>query len=102
MSNAQWHDDQSAGEAAMRKWEKEREQARKLFFDTLVFDTATLRHLAASFGTSQLMLGTDYPFNFHDHEPVARLDAAGFDPATRELMLRGNARRFLGAAHVSA
>jgi hypothetical protein len=30
MSNAQWHDDQSADEAAMRKWEKEREQARKL------------------------------------------------------------------------
>lgn len=79
-----------------------REQARKLFYDTLVFDTATLRHLTDSFGASQLMLGTDYPFNFHDHEPVARLDAAGFDPVTRELMLRGNARRFLGAAHVSA
>jgi hypothetical protein len=30
MSNAQWHDDQSAGEAAMRKWKKEREQAGTL------------------------------------------------------------------------
>ena len=43
----------------------------------------TLRHLVASFGGTQLMLGTDYPFNFHDRTPVARIEAAGFDDATR-------------------
>lgn len=30
MSNAQWHDDQCAGDAALRKWGREREQTRKL------------------------------------------------------------------------
>jgi aminocarboxymuconate-semialdehyde decarboxylase len=71
-------------------------QARKLFYDTLVFDAATLRHLADRFGPEQLMLGTDYPFNFHDRAPVASVDTAGFDEATRQLLLQGNARRFLG------
>ncbi|MBI2770998.1 MAG: amidohydrolase [Burkholderiales bacterium] len=73
-----------------------REQARKLFFDTLVFDASTLRHLVAQFGETQLLIGTDYPFNFHDRRPVESIDAAGFDEATRELLLQGNARRFLG------
>jgi aminocarboxymuconate-semialdehyde decarboxylase len=71
------------------------EQARKLFFDTLVFDAPTLRHLVSLFGETQLMIGTDYPFNFHEHAPVAAIDAAGFDSATRDLLLRGNAQRFL-------
>ena len=28
--------------------------------------TPTLQHLVATFGASQLMIGTDYPFNFHE------------------------------------
>ena len=72
-----------------------RDQARKLFYDTLVFDTPTLRHLVSVFGETQLMLGTDYPFNFHEHQPVAAIDAAGFDTTTRDLLLRANAQRFL-------
>lgn len=72
-------------------------QARKIFFDTLVFDPQTLQHLAASFGTQGLMLGTDYPFNFHERRPVERLSDAGFDAATCEALSFGNARRFLGA-----
>ena len=72
------------------------EQARKLFYDTLVFDAPTLQHLVGRFGAGQLMLGTDYPFNFHDRTPVASVDAAGFDEATRQMLVQGNARRFLG------
>ncbi|MDP1534874.1 MAG: amidohydrolase family protein [Rubrivivax sp.] len=72
------------------------EQARQLYFDTLVYDGATLRHLVASFGASQLMLGSDYPFNFHERAPAARVQACGFDDATTAALLHGNARRFLG------
>lgn len=71
------------------------EQARRLFFDTLVFDTPTLQHLVAQFGASQLMVGTDYPFNFHDRTPVERIEAAGFDASAVRQLLDGNARRFL-------
>ena len=71
-------------------------QARQLFFDTLVYDDPTLRHLVASFGASQLMLGTDYPFNFHERSPVARVEACGFNESTLGALLHGNAQRFLG------
>jgi aminocarboxymuconate-semialdehyde decarboxylase len=71
-------------------------QARKLFYDTLVFDAPTLRHLATQFGASQLMVGTDYPFNFHDSTPVGSIENAGFDPGTVQMLLQSNAQRFLG------
>ena len=73
-----------------------REQARELYYDTLVFDVPTLRHLVQTFGASQLMVGTDYPFNFHEHEPVARIEQAGFDAVAADQLLQANARRFLG------
>lgn len=71
------------------------EQARELFYDTLVFDAPTLRHLVQTFGASQLMIGTDYPFNFHDTHPVARIEAAGFDATVVDQLVQGNAKRFL-------
>jgi aminocarboxymuconate-semialdehyde decarboxylase len=78
------------------------EQARKLFFDTLVFDAPTLRHLVASFGETQLMIGTDYPFNFHEHAPVQRIEAAGFDATTTARLVQDNAERFLNRQKVTA
>ena len=72
------------------------EQVKSLYFDTLVFDTPTLQHLTRSFGSTQLMIGTDYPFNFHDDRPVQRIREAGFDETIVDQLLQGNARRFLG------
>ena len=74
------------------------EQARKLFYDALVFDGPTLVRLVEQFGPTQVMMGTDYPFNFHDSTPVARITAAIPDDAVRQALLHGNAERFLGLA----
>jgi aminocarboxymuconate-semialdehyde decarboxylase len=71
-------------------------QARQFFYDTLVFDEATLKHLLHCFGDTQLMIGTDYPFNFHDDHPVKRLEATDLTPDALLKMTAGNARRFLG------
>jgi aminocarboxymuconate-semialdehyde decarboxylase len=38
------------------------EYLKQLYFDSLVFTPEALRHLAAQVGTSQLVMGTDYPF----------------------------------------
>ena len=73
-------------------------RARRLYYDTLVFDTPTLRRLVEQFGASQLMIGTDYPFNFHDSTPTERIRAAIADPAIERSLLQDNARRFLGLA----
>lgn len=73
-----------------------REQARKMFYDALVYDEDALRYLTALFGESQIMLGTDYPFNFHERDPVGRVNAAFGDEAVRKQLIASNARRFLG------
>lgn len=73
-------------------------QARRLFYDTLVYDAPTLKHLMQAFGTGALMLGTDYPFNIHEPRPLARLDEAGLDAEARDAVAFGIARRFLGRA----
>jgi aminocarboxymuconate-semialdehyde decarboxylase len=72
------------------------EQARRLFYDTLVFDAPTLRHLVDRFGDTQLMIGTDYPFAFHDARPVASIAEAVSDAQVRERLVTHNAARFLG------
>jgi aminocarboxymuconate-semialdehyde decarboxylase len=72
------------------------EQARSVFYDTLVYDKATLLHLIEKLGITQLCLGTDHPFAIQDVEPVSRIDALNLTSQERELLLRSNARRFLG------
>lgn len=76
--------------------ESPEQQARRLYFDTLVFEDQTLAGLIQRFGASQLMLGTDHPFNFQEHAPVARVESLALDAAVVEGLLSGNARRFLG------
>ncbi|MFC5507380.1 MULTISPECIES: amidohydrolase family protein [Hyphomicrobiales] len=72
------------------------EQARRLFYDALVYDEPTLQHLVRLFGETQVMIGTDYPFNFHERRPVERIEAAFADEALRARLLRDNAAAFLG------
>jgi aminocarboxymuconate-semialdehyde decarboxylase len=74
------------------------EQARKLYYDTLVFDAPTLRHLVGTFGADRLMVGTDYPFNFHDRTPVERIEQCGFEAETVTRLVRSNAEVFLGVS----
>lgn len=72
------------------------EQARSLFYDTLVYDRQALAHLISTFGATQLCIGTDHPFVIQDTRPVQRVDEMDLDDETRHLLLSGNAMRFLG------
>jgi aminocarboxymuconate-semialdehyde decarboxylase len=81
---------------ADRLLESPLDTARRLYYDTLVYDSATLRHLIQTFGADQLMLGTDYPFNFHEPRPIWRLSEAGLDQTTQDALAFSNALRFLG------
>jgi aminocarboxymuconate-semialdehyde decarboxylase len=76
--------------------EEPRLAARRMFYDTLVYDPTALRFLIDSFGLSQLMIGTDYPFTIMDREPTKRLQDLGLGDADTDQLLFGNARRFLG------
>lgn len=72
------------------------EQARTLYYDTLVYDPATLAFLIERFGLTQLCLGTDHPFSIQETDPVGQVDALMLPHDDRALLFSGNARRFLG------
>ena len=72
------------------------ETAKRFFYDHLVFDPAAVKFLAGSFGASQILVGSDYPFNMGDTDPRGTLEKAGLDAATLAAITAGNARRFLG------
>ncbi len=70
-------------------------QARRMFYDDLVYDAATLRHLLHWFGPAQVMCGTDYPFSIMDTDPAGSIEAIGPDADLRRALRAGNARRWL-------
>jgi aminocarboxymuconate-semialdehyde decarboxylase len=75
-----------------------REHARKLYYDTLVYDPHTLRHLIETFGVRQLCLGTDFPFDIHERHPVEAVAALKLSDGDVKLLHHDNAARFLGEA----
>jgi aminocarboxymuconate-semialdehyde decarboxylase len=72
------------------------DQARRLFYDTLVYDRATLLYLLSRFGDHSLMIGSDYPFTIMEHDPVGRLAETAAGAATLSKLRSQNADRFLG------
>jgi aminocarboxymuconate-semialdehyde decarboxylase len=76
--------------------ERPSEVARKLYVDALVFDRDMLRRVISVFGESQVMIGTDYPFNFCERDPIGRIAEAFDDEGLREALVFRNALTFLG------
>jgi aminocarboxymuconate-semialdehyde decarboxylase len=72
------------------------EYLRQLYYDTLVFTSEALRHLAAEVGVSQLMLGTDHPYPWQPASVDHILQAEGFTDADRISMLGATAATLLG------
>ena len=70
--------------------------ARRFYYDTIVFDPAALRHIVHTFGASQIVVGSDFPFVMSDPDPVASVNATGLDAATVRAIAYENAERFLG------
>jgi len=73
------------------------EYLSRLYVDTVVHSPAVLRFLVDTMGADQVLVGTDYPFEMGDDDPVALVDAVpGLEPSQRDAILSGNARRLFG------
>lgn len=69
---------------------------KKFFFDTVTFDAGLLENLIDRVGARQVLLGSDYPFDMGDDDPVGLVNALrGLDDAERSAILGGNAARLL-------
>ncbi len=66
---------------------------RRLHFDTIVFDPATLAFLIEKAGPEHVMLASDYPFDNGDPEPTKVVLGAGLSQEVQDLVMGANARR---------
>ncbi len=72
------------------------EYLRQLYYDSIVFTSEALRHLATEVGSSQIVMGTDYPFPWTNTSVDHILNTPGLSDAERAAMLGGTASRLLG------
>ncbi|MFZ0852179.1 MAG: amidohydrolase family protein [Hyphomicrobiaceae bacterium] len=69
---------------------------KRLYFDSIVFTPHQLQELVRLYGAEHIVMGTDYPFDMADYDPVAHVAACGFDAATMSAICGGNAKTLLG------
>jgi aminocarboxymuconate-semialdehyde decarboxylase len=74
------------------------EYLKQLYFDTIVFTPEALRHLVAETGSSQIVMGTDYPYPWTSTSVDHILETPGLNDAERIAMLGGTAAKLLGIA----
>ena len=72
---------------------KPTEYLRQMYYDTLVFTSEALRHLAAEVGSNRLVIGTDHPIPWQDKAIDHILKAPGFSDRERRAMLGRVPRR---------
>ena len=70
---------------------------KRLFYDTMVFQPLYLRHLIEVVGVDHVMLGTDFPFDMSETDPLALIAATdGIDDEDRAAISGGNAASLYG------
>ena len=72
------------------------EYLKRIYVDTVVFTPHQLRGLIETFGADHVVMGTDYPFDMADYDPVGHVCEAGLDEATIGKVCGGNAKALLG------
>src|ERR1700738_1664678 len=75
---------------------------KRLWFDTCVFRTDLIEALVATGGTERLMLGSDFPFDMGDDDPVGLVDRARVSEADRETIIFGKPSRLFKISKVGA
>ena len=69
----------------------------KMYFDTITFDPRMLRQMIDVYGARHVVLGTDYPYDMADMDPVGSIGKVPrLTRAERDLIEGGNAARLLG------
>jgi len=70
---------------------------KRIYVDTIVFTPHQLEALIKLFGPDRVLLGTDYPYDMGEYDPLGHLaSVAGLSPSTTAAIAGGNALRLFG------
>jgi aminocarboxymuconate-semialdehyde decarboxylase len=70
---------------------------KKIYLDTIVFTPHQLAGLVDLFGVEKILLGTDYPFDMGEYDPIGHINAVtGLGGTDRAAIAGGNARLLFG------
>src|SRR6516225_6926025 len=70
---------------------------KKVYVDTVVFTPVQLTALVDAFGVDHVIMGTDYPFDMLENDPIGHVASVDrFDEKTRAALVGGNAKKMLG------
>jgi aminocarboxymuconate-semialdehyde decarboxylase len=83
-------------DAMARLGEPPEESIRRFYFDSVTHDAELLGALVRFAGADHVLLGTDYPFDMSDPDPLATVRDSGLDAAGEAAILGGNAASLLG------
>ena len=68
---------------------------KRFYFDTILHNPASIRYLADMVGADRLVMGSDYPFDMNDPDPVGSVRAA-LPAEAQAAVTGGTAARLLG------
>ncbi len=69
---------------------------KRLYFDALVYTHHQLQHLVDEYGADHILVGTDYPADMGEVDPIGFIERApGLDDTERRAILGRNAARLL-------
>lgn len=70
---------------------------KKIYLDTIVFTPDQLEALVKLFGVEKILLGTDYPYDMGEYDPIGHIvSVPSFTEADRSAIAGGNAKRLFG------
>jgi aminocarboxymuconate-semialdehyde decarboxylase len=72
------------------------EYVKLLHFDTITHSAMALEYLVANFGAEKVLLGSDYPYDMGDPEPVQSLHRTKIGANELAAISHANAQRLLG------
>jgi len=69
---------------------------KRFYFDTMVFEPDQLKYLIEKFGPDHILLGTDYPYDMGEHDPLALINKVeGLNEFDCSSICGGNAQKLL-------
>ena len=69
---------------------------RKVYFDNVVFSPHQLEYLVKVYGADHVVMGTDYPYDMADYDPVGHVVSAGLSDADTAKVAGATATTLLG------